>query len=207
MSRSWLGPLITGLIVAGVAGVLLLNLEPSRSSSTPAPKSLAPADPAAPQAEKVRENPIGDEVIKNHLQILAVWQAAVDLDGAGVGPGDLIHLEADVSATKNNPNGFGEGDFIPYLKVAYEIVPAEGGTPLDKGELTPMVAWDGPHYGANILKPKPGRYRLVFTIQPPSAGGMGRHVGKNGGVASWWEPFSASFEWLVEPETKVAVAP
>jgi uncharacterized protein involved in high-affinity Fe2+ transport len=36
---------------------------------------------------------------------------------------------------------------------------------------------------------------------------MGRHVGKNGGVASWWEPFSASFEWLVEPETKVAVAP
>lgn len=32
-----------------------------------------------------------------------------------------IHLEADIHAVEENPNGFAEGDWIPYLKVDYKV--------------------------------------------------------------------------------------
>ncbi len=101
---------------------------------------------------------------------------------------DVIHLEADIHATADNPNGFARDEFVPYLKVHYEILPAGGGKPLQSGEFLPMVAADGLHYGANVLKPPPGQYRLVYKIDPPA---LGRHVGA-GGVAPWWEPFEAT---------------
>ncbi|MED7853038.1 iron transporter, partial [Campylobacter coli] len=31
------------------------------------------------------------------------------------------HLEADIHALKNNPNGFPEGFWMPYLTIAYEL--------------------------------------------------------------------------------------
>ncbi len=43
----------------------------------------------------------------------------------------MIHLEADIKATEDNPNGFAKDEFVPYLKVAYAIVPASGGTAID----------------------------------------------------------------------------
>lgn len=57
-----------------------------------------------------------------------------------------------------------------------------------KGVLWQMVATDGPHYGLN-LKLKPGRYTLVYTIYPPSTGGLARHTDKETGVPEWWDPF------------------
>ena len=117
------------------------------------------------------------------------------------GATDLIHLEADVKATQDNPNGFAKDEFVPYLKIAYSVVPAKGGSAIEKGELSPMVAWDGLHYGANILMPKPGDYRLIYEIEPPSAGGLGRHSDPATGVDPWWKPFQAVFSWTVEPNT------
>ncbi|WP_435009839.1 iron transporter [Tundrisphaera lichenicola] len=203
MVKSWTGPLITGLIVVGVGLVLLLNMQ---SPSVPEPKAapdLAKETPQAPAAVGGQERPIGDPVEKNHIQVAAVYLSAVAMDGTDPGAADgseLIHLEADIKATEGNPNGFAKDEFVPYLKVGYEIVPIGGGPAIEKGDLYPMVAWDGLHYGANVLMPKAGEYRLNYQIQPPSAGGLGRHSDKATGVAPWWEPFQASFEWTVEPK-------
>ena len=72
------------------------------------------------------------------------------------------------------------------------------------GELLPMVAWDGLHYGANIAMPKAGAYKLVYDIEPPSANGLGRHSDPATGVAPWWTPFQATFDWQVDPVTATA---
>ncbi len=108
---------------------------------------------------------------------------------------EILHLEADVKATEGNPNGFAMGEFVPYLKIAYEIVPSAGGAAIQKGELMPMIASDGLHYGASVAMPKAGSFRLNYAIQPPSAGGLGRHSDPVTGVAPWWAPFVATFEW------------
>ena len=106
---------------------------------------------------------------------------------------DLVHLEADVKATEGNPNGFALGEFVPYLKITYAIT--ENGRTIAKGDLHPMIASDGLHYGANIAMPKAGQFRLTYAIEPPSAGGLGRHSDKAMGVAPWWKPFEANFDW------------
>ena len=61
--------------------------------------------------------------------------------------------------------------------------------------MIPMVARDGLHYGASIEMPRAGRYTLTYRIDPPSAGGLGRHADPATGVAPWWEPFEVSFDW------------
>jgi uncharacterized protein involved in high-affinity Fe2+ transport len=207
MIKSWTGPLVTGLIVVGVGVVLLMNLQtpgvPGSPRSTPKkPEPRAAAE--APKAVGGQERPIGDPVTKNHIQVAAVYLSAVAMDGADPGSAggpEMIHLEADIKATEDNPNGFAKDEFVPYLKVGYEIVPAKGGPAIEKGELSPMVAWDGLHYGANVLMPKAGEYRLIYELQPPSAGGLGRHSDKATGVAPWWETFRVSFDWTVDPKT------
>ena len=120
---------------------------------------------------------------------------AADPDG-WVGPlTDVIHVEADIHATEGNPNGFAVHEFVPYLKISYKLIPAKGGEPVDQGEMIPMIAADGLHYGASMQMPPAGAYRLIYAIKPPSAGGLGRHSDPVTGVAPWWEPFEATFEW------------
>ena len=57
----------------------------------------------------------------------------------------------------------------------------------------PMVARDGLHYGASIAMPRAGRYKLTYTIEPPTA--AGRHSDPATGVDPWWKPFEVSFDW------------
>jgi len=204
VKKSWVGPIVTAAIVAGVGVIFALNRE------TGAPPGLKPvtgsggAAPARPQG--FREYPIGDEVIKNHLQIAAVWLPSVGMAGMPEPSADVIHIEADIRATAGNPNGLAKDAFLPYLKVEYGIVEAATGRTLQSGDLLPMFASDGVHYGANASKPSPGSYRLVYKIEPPSAR-IGRHTDPVGGVAPWWDPFEASFDWVVEPsEVSSAVA-
>jgi uncharacterized protein involved in high-affinity Fe2+ transport len=208
--KSWTGPLVTGLIVIGVGVILLTNLQtpgvPGLPKSPPKPKPpVAPEVPKVPdRGMGVIEQPIGDPVTKNHIQVAAVFFPAVAMDGAdpgSAGGSGLIHLEADIKSTEDNPNGFAKDEFVPYLKVGYEIVPAKGGPAIEKGWLSPMIARDGLHYGANVVMPKPGEYRLIYEIQPPTAGGLGRHSDQATGVAPWWETFRASFDWTVEPKS------
>ncbi len=214
MAQTWKGPLIAGTIILGMAAILVANLQTGRSTppdGTPAsgPRPGAAKPGGAPSGQSIGrgapEHPIGDEVVKNHLQVVAVWLAAVAMEGMETpGAADLIHLEADIRAAEENLNGFAKDEFVPYLKVTYAIVPAKGGPPVARGDLIPMVAWDGLHYGANLVMPRPGDYKLVYDIQPPSAGGLGRHSDHATGVAPWWPPFQATFDWTVEPVTATA---
>jgi uncharacterized protein involved in high-affinity Fe2+ transport len=207
--------LIAILIVGGVALILGLNLNlnpspgpgpgpgagptPAERPPTPAGPDAAPV-PSAPKPAGFREYPIGDEVVRDHMRIAAVWLPPIALEMEGMPPtsagGDLIHLEADIHATEGNPNGFARDEFVPYLKIRYAITPAGGdGTPIHQGTLMPMVARDGLHYGASLVMPKAGAYRLTYAIEPPRAGGLGRHSDPVTGVAPWWEPFEVHFDW------------
>jgi uncharacterized protein involved in high-affinity Fe2+ transport len=209
MQKSF-GWVLAAGILAGVATILLLNLDlggtkrgtgvgEAGGASGSAPAAQRPAtDPAAAGPSGMfREYFIGDEVERDaeYLAIAPVFFPAVPMAGMTLPTGDdVIHLEADVRAIANNPNGFALGQFIPYLKVRYEIVPVSGGETLS-GDLVPMVARDGLHYGATVIMPGNGRYRLTYHVEPPSAGSLGRHDDPETGVAPWWPPFAVSWDW------------
>ena len=209
MNKSWAGPAVIAVIVLGIGSFLFLNLETRERSTVSAVTQAATALPPVSAAggvagagAPIREFPIGDEVEQNQIRVAAVWLPAVQMDDMPADPAmPMIHIEADVKALANNPNGFAKDEKVDYLKIAYTLVPAAGGTALAQGDLSPMMARDGFHYGASIALPKPGRYRLVYHIQPPSAGGLGRHSDAATGVAEWWRPFDATFEWTIEPDT------
>ena len=140
------------------------------------------------------------------MLIKAVWLPPVQMEGMEYSPtSNLIHLEADIHAAEGNRNGFAKDEFIPYLVIDYTIVPADQKktdkpiAPI-KGQLMPMVARDGLHYGATIEMPGNGHYTLNYAIQPPSAGGLGRHVDPTTGVEPWWKPFAVSFDWEFSPQ-------
>jgi uncharacterized protein involved in high-affinity Fe2+ transport len=210
----WIRPVVVVLILGGVIAILALNLNPKGrqpASSALDQVDLSRADGAfrpsqAPEASVrspagFREYPIGDEVEKNQVLIKAVWLPPIQMEGMEAPVSSkLIHLEADIHATEGNRNGFAKDEFVPYLVVHYTIMRLDGTGPGNsvitiQGKMMPMVARDGVHYGATIEMPKAGRYKLTYSIEPPSAGGLGRHVDRATGVEPWWKPFEVSFDW------------
>ena len=140
------------------------------------------------------EHPIGNPVAKNGMEIAAVYLQPVVMEPMLPGmmePSD-IHLEADIHAAKNNQNGFGEGEWVPYLGITYQISKV-GSDWSTGGAFMPMVASDGPHYGDNIKLDGPGKYRVRFHLVPPPINGFFRHTDKETGVGEWWVPFD--LEW------------
>jgi uncharacterized protein involved in high-affinity Fe2+ transport len=105
------------------------------------------------------ETPIGKPQKQAGMEIAAVYLQPVPMEPAGmmkaVADSD-IHLEADIRAQGDNANGFAEGAWVPYLGIAYEITKA-GSPQKIAGELMPMVANDGPHYGDNVKLSGPGK--------------------------------------------------
>jgi uncharacterized protein involved in high-affinity Fe2+ transport len=145
------------------------------------------------------EYPAGDPVITNGMEVGAVYLQPIEMAPAGMmkpAAETDIHLEADIHATKDNTNGFAEGDWIPDLAITYELV-SEDGSFKASGDFMPMVASDGPHYGDNVKLGGEGKYKLTFHIAPPGTGThFGRHVDKETGVAEWFAPFDASYEFV-----------
>lgn len=146
------------------------------------------------------ETPIGKHQIVSGMEIGAVYLQPVKMEPDGmmkrVDQSD-IHLEADIHAVKNNTNGFAEGDWMPYLVVKFELTKVGSSFKLE-GDLMPMVANDGPHYGDNVKLDGPGKYKLKFTVQPPSANAhahFGRHVDKETGVGAWFKPFDLNYDF------------
>jgi len=200
LNQRWAGPITVVLILGGVILFLAMNLNLKGRNPAAQPIQRAPA-PAGivPTTADFREYPIGEEVEKNQMRIAAVYLPPVKMEGmADPSSSGLIHLEADIHATEGNRNGFAKDEFVPYLLVRYTIVPADPKVtsvePI-QGDMTPMVARDGLHYGANIEMPKAGRYKLTYAIEPPSKGGLGRHADAASGVDPWWKPFEVSFDW------------
>lgn len=139
---------------------------------------------------------IGEEVTRNGMKIGAVYIQPVNMEpehSTPAGESD-IHLEADVHAVRPNHNGFPEGSWIPYLKVAYVLEQPEKQWKKE-GVLMPMVADDGPHYGDNVKLNGPGKYTLTFSFEPPIVNGFMRHTDKETGVDPWWKPFTLHYEF------------
>jgi uncharacterized protein involved in high-affinity Fe2+ transport len=153
---------------------------------------------AAPAA--ALETPIGKPQKQAGMEIAAVYLQPVPMEPAGmmkaVAESD-IHLEADIRAESDNKNGFADGTWIPYLGIAYEITKV-GSAQKIAGEIMPMVANDGPHYGDNVKLARPGKYTLKLSIAPPGASAhahFGRHTDKETGVGPWFKPFSLQYEF------------
>jgi len=151
-------------------------------------------------AVMAKEYPIGKPQTVAGMEVAAVYLQPIEMDPPGMmrdAKDSDIHLEADIKAAKNNKNGYAQGDWVGYLKVNYELTKV-GGTEVLSGELMPMVANDGPHYGDNVKLLGNGKYKLKLTVAPPSESNgihFGRHVDKETGVAPWFDKFSVEYEF------------
>lgn len=145
------------------------------------------------------EYPIGKPQHHDGLEVSLVYLQPVTMEPAGMmreARASDIHLEADVKALADNRQGFAEGTFVPYLDLRYEIHKVGSNETL-KGDLMPMVASDGPHYGDNVKLLGPGRYNVTVSLAPPDAqhSHFGRHVDKETGVAPWFAPFTLDYDF------------
>ena len=146
------------------------------------------------------EYPIGAPQERAGMEIGAVYLQPVTMEPKGMmrpAAESDVHLEADIHALADNPNGFAEGDWMPYLVIRYQVTKQGGAT--FSGDLMPMVASDGPHYGDNVKLDGPGRYTVRFTISPPTADAhshFGRHTDRLTGVGPWFEPFTVEYQMV-----------
>ncbi len=155
---------------------------------------------AAPLGAGAKEIPLGKPQRQAGMEIAAVYLQPIEMEPAGMmrdARDSDVHLEADIKAAKDNTNGFAEGDWVPYLAIAYEI--GRDGVPPQKGTFMAMVASDGPHYGDNVKLAGPGRYKLKLTVSPPGSdphSHFGRHVDKETGVGAWFAPFTVEYDFV-----------
>lgn len=146
------------------------------------------------------EYPIGTPRNVAGMKVAAVYLQPIEMEPEGLmrkASDSDIHLEADIHALASNAHGFSEGAWIPYLAVKFELVKLGSGERIG-GDLMPMVASDGPHYGDNVKLQGPGRYRVKFFVAPPSAsphGHFGRHTDRATGVRPWFKPFEVEYEF------------
>ncbi len=146
------------------------------------------------------EYPICKQHIEQGMEVGAVYLQPITMEPEGMmrkASDSDVHLEADIHAVKNNPTGFAEGDWMPYLQVSYELTKA-GSKNTQKGDLMAMVANDGPHYGDNVKLEGPGKYHLKLRIAPPMQTGhmaFGRHVDKETGVGPWFKPYTIEYDF------------
>ncbi len=138
----------------------------------------------------------GEAKTINNMEIAAVYLQPIEMEPKGI---DLpaskadVHLEADIHATKGNKNGFGAGEWIPYLTINYKLTNLDTGKS-KTGAFMPMIASDGTHYGSNIKMLGIGNYKIEFSVEPPSKQGFGRHTDKETGVGKWFKPFSVEYK-------------
>lgn len=147
------------------------------------------------------EYPIGKPAHANGLEVAAVYLQPVQMEPEGMmraAKESDIHLEADIHATADNKNGLPEGAWAPYLNIQY-VLQKKGSDKVLKGNLMPMVANDGPHYGDNVKLDGPGKYQLTFVIGSPETAHnnhFGRHVDKETGVAPWFKTFEVKYDFV-----------
>jgi uncharacterized protein involved in high-affinity Fe2+ transport len=150
---------------------------------------------ALPAAAQAREYPIGGPVHAHDMEIAASYLVGIEMApmpaGMAMGP-DVVHLETDVHATADNPYGFADAAWIPYLTIEYTIA-KDGSSWKQSGRLLAMTAKDGPHYANNVRMPGPGKYTVELRYIAPESNGFLRHVDAETGVPAWWAPFTERF--------------
>ncbi|MCP5149176.1 MAG: iron transporter [Ectothiorhodospiraceae bacterium] len=149
----------------------------------------------------------GEAVVRNGVSVQGVYIQEVKMTGdhgahgahgahgQGHGAAEMpgMHLEAAITMAEAG-HGFPVGSWVPYLNVRYTLA-KKGGDWTAEGPLVPMLANDGPHYGANVSMPGPGKYVLTFHVAPPSDDVFPRHFDRETGVGPWLGPFEASWEF------------
>ena len=157
----------------------------------------------ASTAAQALEYPIGTPSNVAGMEIGAVYLQPIEMEPEGMmrkASESDIHLEADIHALANNPNGYPEGFWIPFLHIKYEVTKI-GTNETMKGDFMPMVASDGPHYGDNVKLKGPGKYKVKYTIYPPNAKEnpfgqhFGRHTDRATGVRPWFKTFEVEWEF------------
>lgn len=157
----------------------------------------------ASTAAQALEYPIGTPNNVAGMEIAAVYLQPIEMEPEGMmrkASESDVHLEADIHALANNPNGYPEGFWIPFLHVKYEVTKLPSGEKI-KGDFMPMVASDGPHYGDNVKLMGPGKYKVKYIIYPPNAkeNPMGQHLGRHTdrltGVRPWFKTFEVEWEF------------
>jgi uncharacterized protein involved in high-affinity Fe2+ transport len=144
-----------------------------------------------------REYFVGGPVKEHDMEIVANYLVGIEMAPMPAGMahgGDAIHLEADIHATADNPYGYPDGAWVPYLTVNYDLRKV-GSDWSATGKLLPMTAKDGPHYAANLAMGGGGEYQLTYRIEPPADGVFWRHVDKETGVPEWWKPVTVTFKF------------
>ena len=149
------------------------------------------------------EYPIGTPQNLAGMEVAAVYLQPIDMEPEGhmrkASETDIL-LEADNHALANNTNGFPDNFWMPHLLVKYELT-KQGSGEVIKGDMMPMVASDGPHYGDNVKLKGPGKYKVKFIIYPPNArenaaGNMfGRHTDRATGVRPWFKTVEVEWEF------------
>ena len=146
-------------------------------------------------AAQAREYPIGGPVTINGLEIEASYLTGIEMApmpaDMAMGP-DAIHLETDVHATADNPQGFAVDAWIPYMSIGFTLTKA-GSDWRASGKMLAMTAKDGPHYAQNVAMPGPGTYTVVLRYASPESNGFLHHVDAETGVPGWWAPFEEMF--------------
>lgn len=143
------------------------------------------------------EYPIGTPQEGGGLEVAAVYLQPIVMEPEGMmtpAPEADIHLEADIHALGGNENGLAEGEWAPYLKVGFKLSKKDSDWTAD-GDMMPMVANDGPHYGDNVKLDGAGEYHLELTVVPPEGMAFGRHTDPETGVAAWFEPFTKEYDF------------
>ncbi len=189
------------VIMLSVAALLVVGCGGSQDTVGQNEGEDAAGGDAAPNGFK--EYPVGDEVQVEGMNIAAVYFQPASMEpkakaGIPVEEAD-IHIEADIAALKDNPRGFGFGEFVPYLTVKYKLENLDSGENRD-GSFMPMNASDGPHYGANIKMLGAGNYKLTYLISAPTDYLL--HADDVTGVpdATWWrKPLEISWDFNFIP--------
>ncbi|HET8831895.1 MAG TPA: iron transporter [Casimicrobiaceae bacterium] len=149
------------------------------------------------------EYPIGAPKNLAGMEVAAVYLQPIEMEPEGYmrkAAESDVHMEADIHALANNPNGYAEGAWVPFLQIRYELTKLPSGEKIT-GDFMPMVASDGPHYGDNVKLAGPGKYRLKYTVYPPSANEntlgqhFGRHTDRATGVRPWFKTFDVEWEF------------
>jgi len=149
------------------------------------------------QGAAAKEYYIGGPDEQDSMEIVSSYLLNIQMDPTPpdmvMGP-DTIHLEVDLHATANNPWGYDNESWIPYVTISYVLTKA-GTDWKAAGKLLPMSANDGPHYADSLKMDGPGNYHVVYTFEPPSVNGYYRHTDAATGIPAWWSPFSKSFDF------------
>lgn len=151
-----------------------------------------------------KEHPMGPAQEVYGMEIASVYLQPITMDMQMGLPADEsdVHLELDIHATKDNPNTLAEGWWVPYLTVKYQVEKLDKRTKqvqsVQSGELLPMVASDGPHYGINAKLQGEGLYRIKYQVFPPNMNkqvDFGRHIDEETAAPEWFNPFQVEWEF------------